>query len=154
MRSGIIALVLKITALLERSQSLPILLARVVLGVGFLQTGYGKLFKNHAGVVEFFTSLNIPLPAFNAWLVGGVEFFGGILLVVGLGTRLWAVLLAFTMIIATLTTALPKDGLLGSLLSVEVLAMVLLVWLVFSGPGAFSLDHVVKRKLAPPPPAQ
>jgi len=153
----IAALVSRIYALLNRFEGVPILLARVVLGLGFAQTGYGKLFKNHDGVVTFFTSLGIPAPGLNAWVVGGVEFFGGIFLIVGLLTRVWALQLAFAMLVATLTSTLPdlhKDnkGLMDALLTVEVLAFVMLVWLVFSGPGPFSLDHIAARKAAPRSP--
>jgi putative oxidoreductase len=152
-------LICRITALLTRAEGLPILLVRVVLGVMFAQSGYGKLFKNHAGVVTFFTDLGIPLPALNAWFVGGVEFFGGLLLVAGLGTRIFAFMLSFTMLIATLTSILPdlkKDnkysGITDLFFVPEVLAMLLLLWLVFSGPGPFSLDRLVAKKFAPPPP--
>ncbi|MBV8881971.1 MAG: DoxX family protein [Planctomycetaceae bacterium] len=153
------ALVSRVYALLNRLEGLPILVVRVVLGVMFAQSGYGKLFKNHAGVVEFFTGLGIPFPALNAWFVGGVEFFGGLLLIVGLGTRIWAVQLAFTMLIATLTSVLPDlkkenkyTGISDLFFVPEVLALLLLVWMVFSGPGCLSLDHLVRKKLAPPPP--
>ena len=154
----IAALVSKVYALLNRFEGVPILIARVVLGLGFAQTGYGKLFKNHDGVVTFFTSLGIPAPGLNAWVVGGVEFFGGILLIAGLLTRVWALQLAFAMLVATLTSTLPdlrKDGkgILDALLTVEVLSLVMLVWLVFSGPGPFSLDHIAAKKLTPPKPA-
>jgi putative oxidoreductase len=156
MISKIGALILRLTALLTRLEGLPILLARLVLGVGFALTGHGKLFKNHDGVVTFFTTLGIPMPAFNAWFVGGVEFFGGLLLIVGLASRGVAFLLSCTMLVATLTSTLPDlhkegKGLLDALLTTEMLALVLLVWLVFSGPGPFSLDRLVAKKFAPPP---
>jgi putative oxidoreductase len=155
MTSKIGALILRVTALLTRLEGLPILLARVVLGVGFALTGHGKLFKNHSGVVDFFTSLGIPMPALNAWFIGGLEFFGGMLLVVGLGTRGVAFLLSCTMLVATLTSTLPDlhkkgEGLLDALLTTEILAFVMLLWLVFSGPGPFSLDRLVAKKCAPP----
>jgi len=157
MLSKIVALIHRLTSLLTRAEGLPILLARLVVGVGFALTGYGKLFKNHDGVVTFFTTLGIPMPAFNAWFVGGVEFFGGLLLVVGLASRGAAFLLSCTMLVATLTSTLPDlhkegKGLLDALLTTEILALVLLSWLVFSGPGPFSLDHLAAKKFAPPAP--
>ena len=152
MIARIAGLVSKLYALLTRFECFPILLARAALGIGFTLTGHGKLFKTHSDVVSFFTGLGIPMPAFNAWFVGGVEFFGGMLLVVGLATRPIAFMLSFTMLIATLTTTLPKEGFLGSLLTTEVLAMLMLLWLVFSGPGAVSLDRLIARKFAPSKP--
>jgi putative oxidoreductase len=154
MLSRISALVTRIYALLNRFEFVPILLARLALGVGFAMTGHGKLFGGHANVVELFTNLKIPMPELNAWFVSGLEFFGGILLVMGLGTRIIALMLSFAMLVAGLTAVFPKDGFLSSLLSTEVLAMLMLFWLVFSGPGPFSFDHLVAKKLAPPPPSK
>jgi putative oxidoreductase len=160
MLSKIGALVSKVCALLDRFEGIPILLVRVVLGVMFIQSGHGKLFGGHEKVTGFFTDLGIPLPSFNAWFVAGVEFFGGICLIAGLGTRLFAFMLSFTMLIATLTAKLPDlrkepDFNITSLFFVsEVLAMLLLLWMVFSGPGPLSLDRVAAKKLAPPPPGK
>ena len=66
-----------------------------------MTTGWGKLHNIHK-VIGFFTSLNIPAPALNAWFVSGLEFVGGILLIVGLGSRLLGFLLAFDMLVAYL----------------------------------------------------
>ena len=57
-----------------------LLFVRLYWGWQFAQTGWGKL-HNQAKVVDFFTSLNIPFPALNAHFVSGLEFFGGILLI-------------------------------------------------------------------------
>ncbi|HLY73579.1 MAG TPA: DoxX family protein, partial [Planctomycetota bacterium] len=87
----------------------------------------------------------------------GVEFFGGICLLAGLATRLFALMLSFTMLIATLTAKLPDlrkepDFNITSLFFVpEVLAMLLLLWMVFSGPGPLSLDRLAAKTCAPPP---
>jgi len=149
------ALVSRIHALLGRFEGVPILLVRIVLGVMFIQSGHGKLFGGHDRVTGFFTDLGIPLPGLNAWVVAGVEFFGGICLVAGLGTRLFALMLSFTMLIATLTAKLPDlrkepDFNITSLFFVsEVLAMLLLLWMVFSGPGPISLDRLLAKKLSP-----
>lgn len=159
MVSKISALVTRATGVLSRLEGVPVLLVRVVLGVMFAQSGYGKLFKSHDGVVTFFTELGIPMPALNAWFVGGVEFVGGLCLIAGLGTRIFALMLSFTMLVATLTSVIPdkrKSGdykdLTDAFFYPEVLAMLLLFWLVFSGPGPFGLDRLLARKLSPPPP--
>src|SRR5262249_31734425 len=81
----------------------PFLLAvRMYWGWQFFQTGYGKL-MDIPRVTDFFTSLNVPFPMFNAYLVGISECVGGILLFVGLGSRLIALPLAADMIGAYLT---------------------------------------------------
>src|SRR5277367_3789581 len=78
----------------------PLLLAvRLDWGLQFAQTGWGKM-HNMAKIVDFFTSLNIPFPSTSAHFVAGLEFFGGILLILGLGTRLVGLLLAANMLVA------------------------------------------------------
>src|SRR5260370_40664855 len=86
--------------LIRGSSSLqsPFLLAvRLYWGWQFMQTGWGKL--NDIGkVVNFFTSLGIPAPALNAYFVSTLEFGGGLLLILGLGSPLGALPLVIDMI--------------------------------------------------------
>ena len=78
----------------------PFLLAvRLYWGWQFTQTGWGKL-HNMAKITDYFTSLNIPFPAASAHFIAGLEFFGGLLLILGLGTRLVGLLLAANMLVA------------------------------------------------------
>jgi putative oxidoreductase len=81
----------------------PFLLAiRLYWGWQFMQAGWGKLSDIHK-VVGFFTQLGIPAPALNAWFVSGLEFAGGLMLTVGLGSRLVALPLVIDMIVAYIT---------------------------------------------------
>jgi len=80
-------------------QSPLLLVVRLYWGYSFMQTGWGKL-HNLARVTDFFTSLGIPLPGVMAHFIAGLEFFGGILLMVGLASRLVALLLAGNMFVA------------------------------------------------------
>ena len=78
----------------------PFLLAvRLYWGWQFMQTGWGKL-SDINKVVGFFTDLGIPAPALNAWFVSGLEFGGGLLLILGLGSRLIALPLVVDMMVA------------------------------------------------------
>ncbi len=82
---------------------IPLLLFfRLNWGWQFFQSGQGKLI-NHPKIVEFFTSLNIPMPDPTAWFVGGVECVGGALLLLGLFTRPVGLILAVNMIVAYLS---------------------------------------------------
>ena len=65
-------------------------------------SGKGKLL-NHNNVSEFFTSLGIPFPELNAWVVGGVECIGGLLLLAGLASRPVGLILSLTMTVAYLS---------------------------------------------------
>src|SRR5277367_1916060 len=72
----------------------PLLLAvRLYWGWQFAQTGWGKM-HNIARITGFFMSLNIRLPAFSACFISGLEFFGGLLLILGLASRPTGFLLA------------------------------------------------------------
>src|SRR5262249_35477877 len=66
---------------------LPPLLTRLVIGQAFFFTGRGKL-ENFDRTVGFFASLGIPFPALNAAFVSRLEFYGGMLLLVGLAAPL------------------------------------------------------------------
>lgn len=67
-------------------QNLLLLLFRLNWGLQFFHNGIGKL-QNHKDIVDFFTELGLPMPDFNAWMVGGTELIGGLLLVLGLATH-------------------------------------------------------------------
>jgi putative oxidoreductase len=136
--------------LIQASSSLqsPFMLAvRLYWGWQFMQTGWGKL-TNIGKVIHFFTDLGIPAPALNAYFVSGLEFGGGLLLVLGLGSRLIALPLVIDMMVAYIladrealfsiisnpdkfTAAAPYTFLVASLLV-----------LIF-GPGKLSLDTLL-----------
>jgi putative oxidoreductase len=76
-----------------------LLAVRLYWGFQFAQTGWGKL-HNLAKITGYFASLNIPFPALSAHFVSGLEFLGGILLMLGLFSRPTALLLAGDMVVA------------------------------------------------------
>ena len=130
----------------------PFLLAvRLYWGWQFAQTGWGKL-RNLAKVTDYFTSLNIPLPAASAHLIAGLEFFGGLLLIVGLGTRLVGLLLAVNMMVAYWTA--DHDALVSILsdpgefyiADPYTFLFASLIVLIF-GAGLLSLDALIMKRL-------
>lgn len=81
----------------------PFLLAiRLYWGWQFAQSGWGKL-HNISHVTDFFVSLSIPFPHVTAIFVSGLEFFGGILLLLGLASRLTGLVLTGNMLVAYIT---------------------------------------------------
>lgn len=131
------------------------LVTRLLVGVTFFYTGQGKL-QNLDRTTAFFTDLGIPFASANALFVSSLEFFGGICLMLGLGTRVFSLLLSSTMIVALLTA--DKANFIGKfpaeLTDVSpVVLLVLLIWLALYGPGRASIDwflgkHVTQKFLA------
>src|SRR5277367_6243110 len=81
----------------------PLLLAiRLYWGWQLMQTGWGKL-QDIQKVVDFFTSLNIPMPEFNAYMVSYLELAGGALLFAGLASRLISIPIFINMTVAYIT---------------------------------------------------
>jgi putative oxidoreductase len=121
---------------------------RFVFGIELMQGGVGKLL--HIDLpIGYFTSLGIPFPVENAWLVAFTETFGGIFLAFGFLTRLTAIPLIINFIVAYITTEL--DG-LKDLLSFDTdkfcgdtafpyLATAVVVFIF--GPGALSVDYLL-----------
>ncbi len=129
----------------------PLLLAvRLYWGWQFAQNGWAKM-HHLSKITEYFTSLGVPFPAFNAPFVSGVEFLGGILLILGLCARPVALILAIDMFVAfwtadraallsifrdpsTFYTADPYTFLFASLL------------ILIFGAGFFSLDRWINEE--------
>jgi putative oxidoreductase len=127
------------------------LVVRVLVGVAFVLTGKGKL-TNLDGVTGFFTDLHIPFPHANAVFVSCIELIGGLLLILGLGTRIAALFLIGVMGVAFLTAILPKaDSILDMFSTIELTYLVIFVWLGLSGGGKASLDHLLFRRGQPDP---
>ena len=132
---------------LTEAQWVPQLLVRLFVGYFFLESGWGKI-HNLDSFAERFAGWGIPAPAFNAALSGWTEFLGGLLIVVGLFTRLVSIPLFINMLVATLAVKMKKVGGLDDFVELdEPLYALAFLWLFFSGPGKVSLDHLLDKVL-------
>jgi putative oxidoreductase len=129
------------------------LATRIVIGLAFFQAGLGK-WQHMPNIIQFFESLGIPLPAFNAYLVASMELVGGLALILGLFTRFFASGLSVTMVVALLTadTAdfIASWGSAGEMSPTDVTAftfLLFLIWLVAYGAGKLSLDALLRTVL-------
>ena len=131
----------------------PFLLAvRFYWGWQFMQTGWGKL-GDLGKVTNYFTSLGIPAPAFNAYFISGLEFAGGVLLAIGLGSRLIAFLLAADMAVAYYVG--DHDALMSFFSDPDkfyaaapfTFLIASLIVLIF-GPGKLALDTLIAKRAA------
>lgn len=108
---------------------------RLVFGILFLIHGVSK-FQQMAGTEQFFSKLGLPSIAVP--LIALVEIIGGISLIVGFGSRIFAAILALDMIVAIFMVKLGM-GFVGGY-EFELALVAGLVSLIFSGPGAFALN--------------
>lgn len=131
---------------LKNLKSLPLLLLRLILAVGFYGPAMMKV-KNIDNIISWFESINIPLPTLNAYLATGTETLGFVLLALGLGTRLMAIPLIITMIVAIVTVHLPHGFEAGSNgFEIPLYYIIMLFTLVVFGSGKYSLDHLLTNK--------
>jgi putative oxidoreductase len=139
---------------LHAAERYPITAVRVLIGVFFCVSGGTKLFvpSRFSLMQQTMISSHIPFPHASALIVSSVEFacFAG--LVLGVLTSLCAVLLAADMVVAILTNrvgSIRTSGLAwleDFLYLPEVLYVLILLWLLFSGPGRYSIDAVIARR--------
>ena len=131
----------------------PLLLAmRVWWGWSFFKAGKDHL-TGHADYAEFFQTLHIPLPELNAWVAASVECVGGLFLLAGFASRLTAVPLSITMIVAYLTA---DNEALKSIFSdtekftsaTPFLFLLTSLLVLAFGPGAFSADRLLALKFS------
>jgi putative oxidoreductase len=122
-----------------------VVLLRMLVGIYFIYHGRDffneKAIQGFAGYLE--NDLHFPLPLFMAYLRTGGELFGGIMLLLGLFTRLGAFLIMVTMLVATITAA--KGDIFGDGEITFLYTIVCLV-LIFIGAGKYSLDYLLSKK--------
>jgi putative oxidoreductase len=132
-----------------------ILLARVSLGVFFAISGGNKLFvaTRTRQMYETLAGAGIPLPHFMTYFVSSIEFIGGCLLVIGLLSSVCCSVLIIQMVVAITTVRLATiparlsflDWLDDFLYLPETMYIIILIWLICSGPGRVSADDRIFR---------
>lgn len=124
-----------------------LLLARLLLGTIMMAHGHKKLFVDGLGrTTQGFENLSIPVAIVSASFVTVVELVGGALLVVGLLTRVVAVLMGAVMAGAAFFVH-AANGVFVAQGGWELVGAIGagLVGLVVAGPGRASLAHLLAR---------
>ena len=136
-----INLIKKLLATTAKLKDLPPLIFRLLLAYGFAEPAWLKI-NNIGPTAENFKNFGIPFPTINAYLAGGTESLGVILLTLGLGTRLISLPLMFVMLVAIKTVHL-KNGFSCNDGGFEIpfYYLCMLFFLHVNGAGKFSLDH-------------
>ncbi|HNW90653.1 MAG TPA: DoxX family protein [Bacteroidales bacterium] len=122
-----------------------LLILRIGIGIMFILHGLPKL----SGGTETWNFLGSQMsvvgitfaPVFWGFMAALSESLGGLLLLLGLFTRPAALLMLFTMLIATLMHFTNGDGIKGASHAMEMGIVFLSV--IFTGAGHYSLDHLI-----------
>jgi len=130
-------------------QSPFLLFVRLYWGYQLIQSGWGKL--HHLDkVTEFFTSLNLPMPAQTAVAISCLEFFGGIFLAIGLLSRLTSLALTINLIVAYITA--DREALFSIFsdpdkfyAAAPYTFLVASVIVLLFGPGKVAVDTLLNR---------
>ncbi len=120
-------------------------LTRWAAGIIFLIFGVAK-FSDHAAELASFRHYPVPAPDVFVYLAGVTEIGGGLLLIMGLLTRLAALALAADMIGAIVISGLGRGELVS--LTLAPLLLVAMISLIRLGAGCWSLDRRMALKAA------
>ena len=119
------------------------LIARLVVGYVFMLTGWTKL-HNLPQIILNFSSWGIPYPEILTPFVSGVEFFGGLALMLGLFTRIAGGMLAVIMVVAIIAVKWASVDSIETLFGFEEASyFVIFLWFAIGGAGKVSLDYLL-----------
>lgn len=137
----------RLLGILHAGRWLGPLVIRLVFGYFWLETGIGKV-QNLDGFTQRFIGWGIPHPAFNAALSAWTELLGGLLLMLGLFTRLVSIPMIINMIVALALVVSSRLMSLDDYVEAdEVLYITIFFWFLIAGPGKISLDTLIARWL-------
>jgi len=128
-----------------------VLLIRIALGGIFLSEGLQKfLFSEQLGVGRF-AKIGIPFPEILAPFVATFEITCGLLVLIGLLTRIASLPLATIMCVAIATTKIPllaKSGfwVMAHESRTDFALLLSSTFLLLNGAGKYSLDAIIARK--------
>lgn len=125
-----------------------LLVVRLFWGYFYAKSGAVKLGHLDA-LSSYFADIGIPLPALSAFLTASSHFIFGLCMIVGFCTRLTAVPLAFTMIVAYLTVHSEAVNIFNPAAFLQALPFLFLysnLLLITFGPGRISFDYWLQKK--------
>jgi len=132
---------------MDRLAGVAPLAARVIVGIIMAAHGFQKLAMGPGAFGQGLAQMGVPAPTLMGYVVTFVELVGGILLIVGLFSRLSALLLTINLTVAILLVkvnvgliAPPEMG-AGAELDLALIAGFLTM--LFAGPGILSLDRAL-----------
>lgn len=137
-----------IEPVLQKLQSVSLLMVRLILAYGFYEPAKLK-WSDISSVAEWFGSMGYPLPTLQAYMAATTEASGVLLLTLGLFTRLISIPLMVVMIVAIVTVHLPNGFEAGNNgFEIPLYYIIMLFVLLTHGGGKFSLDWVLFKSKA------
>lgn len=138
-------LIMKLSGIPAKRKDIILLLLRLTLGIVFIQTGLGK-FQHFDQTVAFFASIGLPFADANAFLAASTELVGGVLILLGLGTRLIIFPLIVVMMVALGTAHVHDITSITTLVGLKAWDY-LVSFLVLGafGAGKFSVDSKLEN---------
>lgn len=135
---------------------------RMIIGLGFIYHGFIKLFTEvgHGNFLRLLNEIGVPAAGAVSWIIGGLEFFGGIALILGAFMTITNTLLLVNMAVAMFSVNLPngfdlmnvtvlieagpKFGVPG--LEINLLYIAGLLSMLITGAGNYSVDKFKAEK--------
>lgn len=132
---------------LKKLSDFPLLFFRIILAIGFSTPALMKL-NNIGGIIEWFESLGIPFPMLNAYLATYTEVIGFVFLALGFATRIISIPLIIVMLVAIKTVHLENGFEAGDNgYEIPLYYILMLFTLFVYGPGKWSLDYLISKKI-------
>jgi putative oxidoreductase len=135
-----------LTSRLQGRAAIAATVVRIVTGMLFVAVSIGK-FTDRSKEVADFHRFGVPMPGLAVSVVGSVELICGTALVLGLLTRLAALLLAADMVGAIVTAGRVVGG--GIHLGLAPTLLVAMLFLLWAGPARFALDRRLLTRASP-----
>jgi putative oxidoreductase len=125
----------------SRNVDAALLLVRLALGIVFVMHGWQKATEfGVSGLSGSLASLGIPFPGINAAMLIATELGGGIAMLAGAFTRVAGALLAFAMLVATITVHLPNGFFLPNGYEFTLTLLIVSLAMTAAGAGKYSVD--------------
>ena len=123
-------------------------IVRISLGLILMPHGYDKLFLHGAANASRNPVLHIFInPLAGAYFIGCVEFFGGLLLALGLFTRFAAAAVTIQMFVISFFVLWPNWGWTQRGMDYAIFMMAIAIAILIHGGGKFSLDSKLPKEL-------
>jgi putative oxidoreductase len=139
-----------------RGSDVGLLLIRGMVGFVFVFHGSQKLFgafggPGRGGCAQALAAMGVPAPGVQSVLAASAEFFGGLALLAGVGTRVAVVPLVVTMLVASFVAHGKAFDILKGGMEYPLSLAVILVGLALTGPGVLTAAAALRQVPAPGP---